>query len=38
VRIYQRGTVTNMVARMMKGQPMNEVLAWAQNEIEGFMR
>ena len=38
VRICQRGTVTNMVARMMKGQPQKEVLAWAQNEIEGFMR
>jgi ABC-type glycerol-3-phosphate transport system substrate-binding protein len=38
VRIYQRGTVTNMVARMHRGQPMREVLSWAQNEIEGFMR
>jgi len=38
VKLYQRGTVTNMVGRMLKGQSQKEVLAWAQNEIEGFLR
>jgi len=38
VKMYQRGTLTNMVARLLKGQPMKEVLAWAENEVEGFMR
>lgn len=38
VKMYQRGTLPNMVARLMKGQPMKEVLSWAENEVEGFMR
>ena len=38
VKMYQRGTLTNMVARLYKGQPMKDVLSWAENEGEGFMR
>jgi ABC-type glycerol-3-phosphate transport system substrate-binding protein len=39
VQIYQRATMPNMVAKMAKGgQSMNQVLSWAQDEIEGFKR
>lgn len=38
VKMYQRGTLSNMVARLLKGQPMKEMLSWAENEVEGFMR
>ncbi|HSB68604.1 MAG TPA: extracellular solute-binding protein [Candidatus Methylomirabilis sp.] len=38
VQIYNRGTMTTMVAKMAHGQTMDQVLAWAQNELEGFAR
>jgi hypothetical protein len=39
VQIYNRATMTTMVAKMTQGgQSMNDVLAWAQDELEGFMR
>jgi hypothetical protein len=39
VQIYNRATMTTMVAKMTKGgQSMDQVLGWAQNELEGFMR
>lgn len=38
VRIYQRGTAPTMVAKLLSGQSMKDVLSWAKNEIEGFMR
>ncbi len=39
VQIYNRATMTTMVAKMTQGgQSMESVLAWAQDELEGFMR
>ncbi len=39
VQIYNRATMTTMVAKMTQGgQSMENVLAWAQDELEGFMR
>jgi len=38
VNIYQRGTATTMVARLLKGGTMKDTLSWANNELEGFMR
>ena len=39
VQIYNRATVTTMVAKLAKsGQSMDQVLAWAQDELEGFTR
>jgi ABC-type glycerol-3-phosphate transport system substrate-binding protein len=39
VQIYNRATVTTMVAKMAKGgQSMDQVLTWAQDELEGFKR
>ncbi len=39
VQIYNRATMTTMVAKMTQGgQSMEQVLAWAQDELEGFMR
>jgi len=38
VKMYQRGTMTSMVARLHTGQKMQDVLSWAENEIEGFTR
>lgn len=38
VRIYQRGTAPTMVAKLVSGQSTKDVLSWAKNEIEGFMR
>jgi ABC-type glycerol-3-phosphate transport system substrate-binding protein len=37
-QIYVQGVQTKMVARMLKGEKMEPVLAWAENEVEGFMR
>jgi ABC-type glycerol-3-phosphate transport system substrate-binding protein len=39
VQIYNRATMTTMVAKMVKGgQSMDQVLNWAQDELEGFKR
>jgi ABC-type glycerol-3-phosphate transport system substrate-binding protein len=39
VQIYNRATMTTMIAKVAKdGQKIDEVLAWAQNEVEGFTR
>jgi len=38
VRIYQRGTMPTMVAKLTTGTPLKDVLSWAENELEGFMR
>jgi ABC-type glycerol-3-phosphate transport system substrate-binding protein len=39
VQIYNRATVTTMVAKMAKGgQSMDQVLTWAEDELEGFKR
>ena len=39
VQIYNRATITTMVAKMAKGgQSMDQALNWAQEELEGFTR
>ena len=30
--------MTKMIVRLMQGEPMEKTLAWAESEIEGFMR
>ena len=39
VQIYNRATMTTMIGKLTQGgQSMNDVLAWAQDELEGFTR
>jgi hypothetical protein len=38
VQVYQRAVHTNMVARLKSGQTIPQVVAWAQDELEGFTR
>jgi hypothetical protein len=38
VQIYNRGTQPAMLAKLFNGQPIHEVLAWAEEELEGFAR
>jgi ABC-type glycerol-3-phosphate transport system substrate-binding protein len=38
VQIYTQGIQTKMVVRFMQGEAMEKTLAWAESEIEGFMR
>ena len=37
-RIYTQATMTQMAVRYFKGEPMEKTLAWAESELEGFMR
>jgi ABC-type glycerol-3-phosphate transport system substrate-binding protein len=37
-QIYVQGVQTKMVARLLLKEPMESVLSWAENEVEGFMR
>ncbi|WP_024506250.1 extracellular solute-binding protein [Bradyrhizobium sp. ARR65] len=37
-QIYTQATLTKMVLRHAKGEPMESTLAWAEGECEGFMR
>ncbi|HTR85203.1 MAG TPA: extracellular solute-binding protein [Reyranella sp.] len=37
-RIYTQATQTQMAVRYFKGEPMEKTLAWAESELEGFMR
>ncbi|HEX4369239.1 MAG TPA: extracellular solute-binding protein [Rhodopila sp.] len=38
VQVYQRAVHTNMLARLKNGQTIPQVVAWAQDELEGFTR
>jgi hypothetical protein len=38
VQIYTQGIMTKMTVRHMQGEPMETTLAWAEGEVEGFMR
>ncbi len=38
VQIYVQGIMTKMTVRHMQGEPMEKTLAWAENEVEGFLR
>jgi ABC-type glycerol-3-phosphate transport system substrate-binding protein len=37
-QIYTQAIQTKMVVRFMKGEPLDKMLAWAESEVEGFMR
>jgi ABC-type glycerol-3-phosphate transport system substrate-binding protein len=37
VQIYNQGTMPTMMAKLLSGQSINDVIAWAQNELEGFV-
>jgi ABC-type glycerol-3-phosphate transport system substrate-binding protein len=38
VQIYNRAVHNQMLARMKNGQPIKQVLAWAKDEIQGYLR
>ncbi len=38
VQIYNRGTMPTMLAKLKTGQSIPQVIAWAQDELEGFAR
>ncbi len=37
-RIYTQATQTQMAVRYFRGEPMEKTLAWAEGELEGYMR
>jgi ABC-type glycerol-3-phosphate transport system substrate-binding protein len=37
-RIYTQATQTQMAVRYFRGEPLEKTLAWAEGELEGFMR
>ena len=38
VQIYVQGIMTKMTVRHLQGEPMEKTLAWAESEVEGFLR
>jgi hypothetical protein len=38
VQIYTQAIQTKMAVRFMQGEPLEKTLAWAETEVEGFMR
>jgi ABC-type glycerol-3-phosphate transport system substrate-binding protein len=38
VQIYNRGTLPTMLAKLRSGQSVKQVISWAQDEVEGFVR
>ncbi len=38
VQIYNRGTMPTMFAKLQSGQTIPQVIAWAKEELEGFVR
>jgi hypothetical protein len=38
VQIYNRGTMPTMLAKLKSGQTIDQVIAWANDELEGFAR
>ena len=37
-QVYTQATLTKMCVRHFQGEPMEKTLAWAESELEGFMR
>ena len=37
-QIYAQGIMTKMTVRHLQGEPMEKTLAWAEAEVEGFLR
>jgi hypothetical protein len=38
VQIWNRGTVPTMVAKLVAGQSIEQAIAWAKEELAGFVR
>jgi hypothetical protein len=38
VQIYVQGLMTKMIVKHSQGEAMEKTLAWAESELEGFMR
>lgn len=38
VQIYNRGTLPTMFAKLQSGQSIKQTIAWAQEELEGYVR
>ncbi|MBS0562027.1 MAG: extracellular solute-binding protein [Proteobacteria bacterium] len=38
VQIYNRGTMPTMLAKLQSGQSIDQVISWANDELEGFVR
>ena len=38
VQIYIQAVMTKMTVRHLQGEPMEKTLAWAESEVEGFLR
>jgi len=38
VQVYNRGTLPTMFAKLQSGQSIKQVVDWAQDELEGFVR
>jgi hypothetical protein len=38
VQIYSQGVMTQMTVRHMQGEPLEKTLAWAEGEVEGYLR
>jgi ABC-type glycerol-3-phosphate transport system substrate-binding protein len=38
VQMWNRGTIPTMVAKLVAGQTIEESIAWAKDELEGFIR
>ena len=37
VQLWNRGTIPTMVAKLVGGQSIDQSIAWARNEVEGFL-
>ena len=37
-RSFNRAIIPSMWARLLDGQPINQVIAWAKDELQGFIR
>ena len=38
MQIYTQAIPTKMIVRFMQGEALEKTLAWAESEIEGYMR
>jgi len=37
-QIYTQGLMTKMIVRHFRGDDLEKTLAWAESELEGYMR
>jgi hypothetical protein len=38
VQIYNQGTMPTMLAKLLSGQTIPQVIAWAEDQLVGFKR